>query len=437
MKKLYTLLSSLCLALASTFALNAQEESRERMVVYQKNGTPVGFWVNKTESVKFLTDAPDLNMTLAVSDPAEPKAGARRLVFDFGVDVKLAKVTFVEQFRFRGGIENMTQDQLQQVFAQSQVHDIVPSGPKMEFDLTGLQQGYKYYALFFGKDEFGCAGEIKYVAFDIPEAKQKGNPSMDVKFEAGASSVKIKFTPNSDVKGYYFLVGPTEDPSMESVMKMMGIPDLKHYVEAFGTDFYTNPRTYHKGAKETEVKGLSSGVEHTLYLLLMDQDGQLGDVIVTNKFTTKTLGTELKANIEISVVEATSNGVSILCKPDENTHSYRVCIAEKAKYNKAEVEKLLKEAPEMDPNFPFFSEQQKVSTGGLTPETEYLAIAMPRNAKKEWGDIVTVDFKTTAAATTTPAPQAKAINGLIPLQRDLASNSTEESAAKVMLQLSK
>lgn len=435
MKKLYTLLSGLCLTLASTFALNAQEVVRERMIIYPKNGAPVGHWVDKTESVKFLTDAPDLNMTLAVSDPAEPKAGARRLIFDFGVDVKLAKVTFVEQFRFRGGIENMTQDQLQQVFAQSQVHDIVPSGPKMEFDLTGLQQGYKYYALFFGKDEFGCAGEIKYVAFDIPEAKQKGNPSMDVKFEAGASSVKIKFTPNSDVKGYYFLVGPTEDPSMESVMKMMGIPDLKHYVEAFGTDFYTNPRTYHKGAKETEVKGLSSGVEHTLYLLLMDQDGQLGDVIVTNKFTTKTLGTELKANIEISVVEATSNGVSILCKPDENTHSYRVCVVEKAKYDKEKVEEYLKTAPEEDFNIPFFQEEQSVSAGGLTADTDHIVIALPRNAKKEWGDLVTIEFKTKEAENPASVTQVKSTNGIIPLFA--SEQDRAEPTSQVLLQVVK
>ncbi len=436
MKKLYTLLSSLCLTLVSTFALNAQEAVRERMIIYPKNGTPIGYWVDKTESVKFLTDTPDLGVNVTVSDPQAPKAGVRHLTIDFGVDVKKAKITFVEQFIFRGEIEKHTQEQLQRAFTMSQVHEIVPTGPKMEFDVSGLQQSYKYYALYYGLDEFGCASDIKFTPFEVPAAAPAGSPKITVAFpEITATKVKIKFTPNEDVSGYYFLVMPVEDPSREMMMKMMGIPDLKHYVQQFGYDFATHKE--HKGTKESEVKDLASGVEYGVFLVLIDKEGQFGDVISTDKFTTKNLGTEKKANIVIEVAETTSNGVSILCKPDENTNSYRVCVAEKAKYNKAEVEKLLKEAPEMDLNFPFFSEQQKVSTGGLTPETEYLAIAMPRNAKKEWGDIVTVDFKTTAAATTTPAPQAKAINGLIPLQRDLASNSTEESAAKVMLQLSK
>ncbi len=101
MKKLYTLLSGLCLTLASTFALNAQEAVRERMIIYPKNGTPIGYWVDKTESVKFLTDTPDLGVNVTVSDPQAPKAGVRHLTIDFGVDVKKGENHFCGAIYFQ------------------------------------------------------------------------------------------------------------------------------------------------------------------------------------------------------------------------------------------------------------------------------------------------------------------------------------------------
>lgn len=54
MNKLYTLFVGACVAAASCFSSHAQV--RERMVVYPKGGSPVGYWVDRTDSVMFLTD---------------------------------------------------------------------------------------------------------------------------------------------------------------------------------------------------------------------------------------------------------------------------------------------------------------------------------------------------------------------------------------------
>lgn len=49
MNKLYTLFVGACVAAASCFSSHAQV--RERMVVYPKGGSPVGYWVDRTDSV--------------------------------------------------------------------------------------------------------------------------------------------------------------------------------------------------------------------------------------------------------------------------------------------------------------------------------------------------------------------------------------------------
>ena len=177
MNRLYTFFVGACVAAASCFSSHAQV--RERMVVYPKGGFPGGYWVDHTDSVMFLTDMPDLNASLKITEPATPTVGGMHLEFDFGLDVKKARVAFPEQFQFRGGIDGMTQDQLMDAFSRMESHWVTPNGPKMEFNLTGLQQGYSYYAIFYGQDEYGCPGEVKYVPFEVPKAALVGAPKLE------------------------------------------------------------------------------------------------------------------------------------------------------------------------------------------------------------------------------------------------------------------
>lgn len=271
MNKLYTLFVGACVAVASCFTSHAQV--RERMIVYPKGGTPVGYWVDHTDSVMFLSDMPDLKAEVKVTEPATPKAGAMHLEMNFGIDVKKARITFPEQYVFPNGLKEMKQDELFAAFSRMEAHDINVNAPKMEFDLSGLQQGYKYYALIYGIDEYGCPGEIKYVPFEVPATKLAGAPKMKVEFPTvGATNLKIKVEPNEDVAGYFFLVMLVNDPNREMMMKMMRIPDLKHYVTRFGIDFKTQKA--HVGAKGTEIKDLASGQEYAVYLVLVDKNGQ-------------------------------------------------------------------------------------------------------------------------------------------------------------------
>ena len=433
MKNLYTLFIGACVAAASCFSSHAQV--RERMVVYPKGGAPVGYWVDRTDSVMFLTDMPDLTTTLKITEPTTPTPGGMHLEFTMGLDVKKVKIAFPERFMFRGDINKLTQEQLMAAFDRMEVNEFAPSGPKMEFDLSGLQQGYSYYAIFYVLDEYGCAGDIQFMPFDVPAAAITGNPQVKVDFlKVGATSLEIKLTPNDETLGYYYLVMPVEDPNREMMMQMMGIPDLQHCVTLFGVDFQT--RRQHVGTSEIKVDGLASGTEHAVYLVAIDQKGQYTKVIDTNRVTTKVLGTEQKAHITLSVKEKTANMAKIVCTPDENTTVYRVAVLEKAKYDAAAVESAFKESPDEDMNIPLYAEQKTLNANGLTPNTDYVIVAMPRNLKKEWGDLTTLEFKTDAGATQRAPFSLQVVDGAKEVVLPTAT-SLEMTSAKVALELTK
>lgn len=433
MNRLYTFFVGACVAAASCFSSHAQV--RERMVVYPKGGSPVGYWVDHTDSVMFLTDMPDLNASLKITEPATPTVGGMHLEFDFGLDVKKVRVAFPEQFQFRGGIDGMTQDQLMDAFSRMESHWVTPNGPKMEFNLTGLQQGYSYYAIFYGQDEYGCPGEVKYVPFEVPKAALVGNPKVKVEFtNIGSTSLKIKFTPNDDVLGYFYLVMPVDDPNREMLMQMMGIPDLKHYVTIFGVDFDT--KKPHVGEEEKEIKDLASGTEHGVYLVVVDKNGQYSEVSDSDRATTKVLGTDKKANITLTLKEKTANSAKFVCKPDENTTVYRVAVLEKAKYNREVIENAFKETPDEDMNLPLFAEEKTLNANGLTPNTDHIVVAMPRNLKKEWGDLVTLEFKTDEGAAPGSALKLEVVGGGKTFAAPTAT-PLEITSTKVSLELTK
>lgn len=433
MNKLYTLFVGACVAAASCFSSHAQV--RERMVVYPKGGSPVGYWVDRTDSVMFLTDEADLKVNLKVTPPTTPQAGAMHLEFDFGLDVKKVKVAFPERFMIRGDLNGMTQDQLMEAFSRMESHEFTPTGPKAELDVSGLQQGYSYYVFFYPEDEYGCAGDVKYLPFDVPAAAIEGNPQVKVDFvNIGTTSLEIKFTPNDETLGYYYLVMPVNDPNLEMMMQMMGIPDLQHYVTIFGVDF--NTRKQHVGPHEIKIDGLASGTEHGVYLVLIDKNGQYTQVIDTDRATTKVLGTDKKANITLTIKEKTATSVKFVCKPDENTTVYRVAVLEKAKYDAAAVESAFKESPDEDMNIPLYAEQKTLNANGLTPNTEYVVVAMPRNLKKEWGDLTTLEFKTDNGTASASALKLEVVGGGKTLVAPTAT-PLELTSAKVSLELTK
>ena len=325
------------LALLPTLAM---AQSSERMLIYSKSGEVLPYRIEHIDSIKFLSDEVDLSLNPTVAAHENGKTGWMKLkVGALGGDVQRLQVVIPESYM----IANMDDMQCLRLFTPEmaarmgvQIFDV--EGDK-EYDLSGLQQGYTYTALFLPYDKIGCAGNVKRVEFTVPKGKLAGNPQIKVNFsDITTTGYTATLTPNDDVKGYFFLNMETNDPSLDQMMQMMRVPDLKHYIVQFGADFNTHKP--HEGVQESVMTEFKPGTSYTVYVVLIDKDGQYSDV---QKFTvtTQKKGTSATAHVSIEVKDITKTEATIVNTPDENTSSYRETIVEKSLYNEADMIKYL------------------------------------------------------------------------------------------------
>ena len=398
-KRLLHIILGGLLALIPSLAL---AQSNERMLIYSKSGEVLPYRVEHIDSIKFLTDEVDLSLNPTVAAHENGKTGWMKLkVGSVGSNVQRIQVIIPESFM----VAQMNDMQCLRLFtpemaARMGVQIFNVEGGK-EYDLSGLQRGYTYTALFLPYDEIGCAGNVKRVEFTVPNGELAGNPQIKVDFSnITQTGYTATLTPNGDVSGYFFLNIETDDPTLDQMMQMMRVPDLKHYIVQFGADFNTHKP--HEGVQESVMTEFKSGTSYTVYVVLIDKDGQYSDV---QKFTvtTQKKGTSATAHVSIEVKDITKTGATVVNTPDVNTASYRETIVEKSLYNEDEMIKYLTETPESR-ELPYHSDEFTQTWPKLTPGTEYYALAIAQNADGKWGPLTKVEFTTQADAITNELP---------------------------------
>lgn len=389
MKKIYffpafvALLFSLIPGL--TFAQND-----DRVLIYSASGEIIGMRAEHIDSIKFLTEPVDMTLNPTIVPHEDGETGKMKVkIGTGGADVSYIKLVIPETYM----IENMNDYQLLTMFdvekAKQRNLDVYTVALEQEYDLSGLQRGYSYTALFLAYDQYGCPDNVHKVEFTVPNGPLAGNPVVNVKIEeVKYNGFKVYFEPNDDVKGYFFLADLTDNPSREQMMKMFGIPDLKHYVIQLGTDFAT--RKAHTGAKDFSYKDFSPNTEYSVFVVLVDANGQYSDVL-EYKQTTAKKGTAETAHVTIEVSDITSTSAAVTNTPDENTSSYREVVFKKDEGNLPEIEKMLKEEPE-SMELPFRMEAFTQIWQDLVPGATYVAVAIARNANNEWGPTATKEF---------------------------------------------
>ena len=377
------------LALLPSLAL---AQSNERMLIYSKSGEILPYRVEHIDSIKFLTDEVNLTLNPTITPHADGTTGKMKLkVGDVGGDVRSIKVILPESFM----IAQMNDIQCLRLFtpemaARMGVQIFNVEGGK-EYDLSGLQRGYTYTALFLPYDEIGCAGNVKRVEFTVPNGKLAGDPQIKVDFtNITTTGYTATLTPNKDVKGYFFLNMETNDPTLDQMMQMMRIPDLKHYIVQLGADFKT--RKPHEGVQKSVMTDFKPGTSYTVYVVLIDADGQYSDV---QKFTvtTEKKGTSETAHVSIEVKDITKTEATVVNTPDANTSTYRETIIPKSTYNEDEMIKYLQETPD-NMSLPYHSDEFTQTCSNLKPGTAYYAVAMAKNADGKWGPLTKVEFTT-------------------------------------------
>ena len=377
-------------------------QSNERMLIYSKSGEILPYRVEHIDSIKFLSDEVDLTLNPTVTPHADGTTGKMKLkVGDVGGDVRSIKVILPESFM----IAQMNDMQCLRLFtpemaARMGVQIFNVEGGK-EYDLSGMQQGYDYTALFLPYDELGCPGNVKRVEFKVPKGKLAGDPQIKVDFtDITPTGYTATLKPNADVAGYFFLNDLTDATARDQMIQMMHIPDLKHYIVLYGTDFETHKA--HEGEKTSNMTEFIAGTSYSVFVVLIDKDGQYSDV-QEFKVTTAKKGTSQTAKVNVKIKEVSESAVIIVNTPDENTSSYREVVVEKAKYNETEILEYLKESPE-SMALPYHTEAYISAWNDLKPSTAYYALAIAKNGNNEWGPLTKVEFTTLSEVTTNELP---------------------------------
>lgn len=394
MKKLYFAL----LLVSTTFMLGvlplSAQQPRERVVIRTADDKAIGFWADNVKEISVLHDTPDLSTTLDI-EPSKNVAGQIAIGITIGSDVKDLRLFFLEKHMVKPemltpeGIVKTMNMLLANPNPEIPVHKVnIPLSP--EITANGLQQGYSYYAFLVPFDEYGCVGEPQYKDFELPKVPLKGQWEGKVSFsnvEYNSLTFTVEMAPEG--KGFFTFISLKNDPTLDQMMQMLGVPDLKHYVVAFGTDFKTKKMNTKKVV--SNQKSLVPNTEYVVYVVWVDKDGQYSDV-KEYPITTKQKGTDKESNIAVEVKDITAEAATLVCKPDVNTSLYRYYIIEKAKYNEADLNKLLAEPD--TPSNPIKADNDTWTWHELTADTEYYAVARGKNALGQWGRIALVPFKT-------------------------------------------
>ena len=370
----------------------AMAQSTERMLIYSKSGEVLPYRIEHIDSIKFLTDEVDLSLNPTVVAHENGQTGWMKLsVGSVGSNVQRIQVIIPESYM----ISNMDDMQCLRLFTPemaartgNQIFEV--EGDK-EYDLSGLQRGYTYTALFLPYDEIDCAGNVKRIEFTVPNGKLAGDPKIEVNFsDITQTGYTATLTPNDDVKGYFFLNDLTDATARDQIMQMMRIPDLKHYVVRYGTDFAT--RKAHEGESQSVMSNFIPGTSYSVFVVLVDKDGQYSDV-QEFKVTTAKKGTSETAHVNIEVKDITKTTATIVNTPDENTSSYRETLVEKSLYNEEYIINYLQKTPDSQ-ELPYHIDEYTWTWPELKPGTTYYAVAMAKNADGTWGPLTKVEFTT-------------------------------------------
>lgn len=390
MKYCIRIIIALCL-LSLTIQWGNAQEKRERMIIYPKGGAPIGYWVDRTDSIKFLSDTPDLDVSCQF-EPIAGKTGAVKIK-NITAGAEVVSIQFVAPKQDKVP-EGATQEELEKIFSQTPKDKTWVLEAGKEYDFTGLQNGDAYAALLVGIDQYGCRGSIKRINLTVPKGPLKGNPVVKVTFtDVTTTGYTVSLNPNQDVAKYYYFNDLTVNPDRDAMMWMFGFTTLRDYVVAIGKDSKT--QSGYVGSHTHTMKDFFPGTEYTAFVVIEDADGQLSEVITTNTVTTEKLGTSETAHVSVTVTDITATSAKVSCKPDVNTSKYRYLIQEKNAFNEEETSRMFKEEPDT-PQFPYTIGDDSWTWETLKPGISYYAIAMAQNADGVWGPMEKVEFTTLA-----------------------------------------
>ncbi len=407
MKKLYTTL----LLLVMSVCAFAQTDGG-RLLVQEKSGSVQGYLIDRVDSVYF--DMKDYGRVAADVEILSYAQGEES-------DTLMLTITRTEECWsykldvMQKALVDMlgTEDRIAaQVEYQS---DLVFYEDFTSGQLTGLKfnDDSEYCVVTVGYDGWGIPCHVSRADFRTPAKPVTGNPSVECVIEdITTDGFTAVFTPNSDTSAYYYVVFAKGEAQAQFDMfaPMFGFTNMGQMIEMWGIKMTT--------ADEYSYTGLIPGTDYELYIQPLDVNGVYGPMVIVD-VRTADLGGDGPAEIAIEIGEVVVDEYGlrqyVRFTPNENVSVYHTVIIEKKAFLEDEywggkeeniVAYLQQEIPG-DPWWDLFKEDY--SPWGLDPNTEYLACAMGKNAKGEWGALAKVEFKTPDADIPAPETTAKKV----------------------------
>lgn len=387
--------------------LFAQAENN-RLIVYPASGQPTPFVSSRIDSLVFTTVEGRVAADIIVHSAKTTE-----------LTVSFTRTPACDGFKFSIVPKLWNDGNLQNdASAASYIHSAEQQMYYENFDqgtLSGieLKPGVEYVLMTLGYDRLGTQCDVVRVPFTTPAVALSGNPQVKATIEEVKNhEFSITFEPNSDVDGYATVAGEkgtTLDMIRETAM-MFGFSCVGDAIQKWGIT---------ETSKETKSwTDMEAGVDYEIFIQAWDKNGTYAEMQVV-ELKTKAYGTSETANVEITAGKyeyadwfgEMLPSQFIKFTPDENTNGYYigVYVAEQYdQYTQAEIVDAILTNPTSKTFYGVLETDFQIN-----PNTEFVALAIPKNADGEVGNIAVKRFTTPAtvggAAANVPAGKQKTI----------------------------
>ncbi|MDO4726758.1 MAG: T9SS type A sorting domain-containing protein [Porphyromonadaceae bacterium] len=217
-------------------------------------------------------------------------------------------------------------------------------------------------------------------------AKAQEAPAVDIKLnDVTSTTFTFTFTPNSTTNQYYILaMDSTEIPTWEQRTGM----SIHRLIQMWGKKLTT-----------TTTYTWKKFVPNTKYIVYALANDSTNKVHQKASVTTKMLGGTGVAEQTVVVSEVTATTATVTNTPNSETSRYYEQIVEKSWADKVGIDSVVKFITKDNPYVRY--DVHTWVWPNLTPNTEYLAIAVGFNANNEQGTVTTVSFKTLVSSVET------------------------------------
>lgn len=404
MKKI--LLSSLCLLFA--FVAFAQVNPN-RMVVQPKQGNPVGYLVERIDSVYFAKIEGRVAADVQFKHYKTGKADTVVLSVTMTPECKGFRIACIPAVRANA----LTSDASVAAYLE-RAAETMYSQDFTNAEMYGFEESFKpatdYALITMGYDKYGVACSASRSNFTTPAAQVVGSPSVDWKVdELGSDKLVMTFTANDDCANFatcLFKAGEAQ-AQFEQWAPMMGFANMGDMIKRWSGKLYQNQNTQ-------TWNNLTPDTDYEIYVLPLDVNGNYGSMVIAN-VKTKAIGGEGLAEMTIEIGRFggdADNGYyqEVIYTPNDQASLHRDMIITTEAYNKPEwgeagVKAFLMKDNPMDPNWNQYGVD--AARWNADPSTEYIAFSMARNIKGEWGPLASKPFTTPASASAVNAAKVQ------------------------------